>query len=244
MTFLPLLAALAVQQSAQPTQPTTDTSVVVQGLLVEVPDDEVWLLALPSPFRFRGRTIGEIELSGNRSRWSKFSGHYVEARGRLAAWAGGHQRGAMQVEAVREVDPEGAVRKNISNSFTHRVSVSLWALPLRFGWLDDAGHPTGVGPVLVYSMNNHGESDLILEFQSDEFVCFSVEPVGGGAPPWRYRVFLDQPTDQMRVTLPKFVREVARLPRDGAPTAGRYTVRAGLCGFKEYEVETEIEVLR
>ena len=75
-------------------------------------------------------------------------------------------------------------------------------------------------------------------------MCFSVAPEDGGAVPWRFARQLNTPTDQLRVTLPKFVREVARLTRDGAALPGRYTVRAGFCGFTEYELETEIEVSR
>lgn len=241
MTVLFLFAALVTQG---PVGQGPDTVVVLQGLLTELADEHVTLLSLPTPFRFRGRSIGEMELAGNRSRWAAFVGRYVEARGRLAAWAGWNARGALQVEQVREVDPEGVVRRNVSDSLGNRASVALWTLPVKIAWLDSNGYPTGVGPVFVYTVSNDGEGDLTLQFSSDSFVCFSVDPVAGRSEPWRYRVFLDQPTDQMKVTLPKFVREVARLPRDGAPEAGRYTVRASLCGLKEYEVETEIEVLR
>jgi len=83
-----------------------------------------------------------------------------------------------------------------------------------------------------------------MEFLSKDFVCFQVEPISGGAVPWRFARQLNTVTDQLKVTLPKFVRELARIPRDATARPGRYTVRAGFCGFKEYEVETEIEVTR
>lgn len=239
MTVLLMLAALLTQQPP-------DTTVVVQGLLVQVPGDGEWLLALPTPFRFRDRVIAELQLAGDTERWAGFAGHYVEARGTLTGPAvpSSRPRGALVIAAVREVDPEGTVRKNVSGSFTHRVSAVLWVLPHRFAWLDADGRPTGVGPAIVYTLNNHSESEVKLEFESKDFVCFTVEPKNGGAPPWRFARQLHQPTDRLIVTLPKFVREVARLPREAAPDPGRYLVRAGLCGFTEYELETEIEVVR
>jgi hypothetical protein len=239
MTLLVLLMSLALQ----------DTTVVVQGLLVQVPSSDgsgAWLLALPTPFRFRDRLIAELELGGESGRWHRFGGHYVEARGTLSmdSVPGLRPRGGLRIAAVREVDPEGTARKNVSGSFTHRASMVLWVLPHRFAWLDAAGQPTGVGPAIVYTLNNHGESDVTLEFESKDFACFSVEPRNGGAPPWTFTRRLSEPTDRQQVTLPKFVREVARLPREAAPEPGRYVVRAGLCGFTEYQLETEIEVVR
>jgi hypothetical protein len=218
--------------------------VTVQGLLVHMEEDDVWLLSLPTPFAHRNRMIGEVELAGNRSRWAGFRGHYVEARGRLVAWAGGMNRGALQVESVRGTEPTGLVRRTIGDSAAPAATIMLWVLPLRFAWMDRNGYPTGVGPVLVYTMERHGTSDLVLSFPTTGFVCFAVEPLSGRGTPWTYKVFLDPLADQANVTVPRLVREVARLSRDGAPTAGKYRVRASLCGLTDYEVETELEVLR
>jgi len=237
--MLLLLATLALQVPSP-----ADTIVTVQGLLVHIEDDDIWLLSLPKPFRYRTRMIGEVELAGNRSRWSGLRGQYVEARGRLVAWAGGMNRGALQVEAVRGTDPEAMVRGSIGDSTAPTASTMLWVLPLKFAWLDRDGHPTGVVPVLVYTIETHGAAELVLPFPEGEFVCFSIEPKAGPGEPWRYRVFLGPIDDLNNVTVPRLVREVVRLPRDAAPRPGMYRVRAGLCGHKNYEVETEIEVLR
>jgi hypothetical protein len=240
MTLLLLLTALTLQQA--------DTSVVVQGLLVKAPPASggVWMMALPTPLGFRESSIAELELAGDTSRWSGFKGHYVEARGKLATTLtpGPRPRGVLQINAVREVDPPGTVRKTVSDSWTHRVALVLWILPRSFAWRTESGQPTGAGPVLVYTLNNHSESDVSMLFETKEFICFSVEPRDGGAPPWRYARTLDQPTDRQRVTLPKMIREIARLPEAAAPTPGIYIARAGLCGFKEYELETEFQVTR
>jgi len=220
-----------------------DTTVVVHGLVGQLATG-TWLVGLPTPFRYEGRVIAELELAGDSTKWTSHGGHFVEARGTLEAADPAPARARLRIQSMREVDPDGTVRKMVSNSFTHRVAVTLWVLPRTFAWLDSAGRATGVGPVIVYTANNHGESDVTMEFASKDFVCFSVEPVDGGAVPWRFARQLNTPTDQLQVTLPKFVREVARLTRDGARLPGRYTVRAGFCGFKEYELETEIDVSR
>ena len=191
-----------------------DTTVVVHGLVGHPPGSGTWLIGLPGPFRYRDRVIAELALAGDSTKWTSHAGHFVEARGTLDAADPAPARARLRIRAMREVDPEGTVRKMVSNSFTHRVAVTLWVLPRTFAWLDSAGRATGVGPVIVYTANNHGESDVTMEFVSKDFVCFSVEPEEGGAVPWRFARQLNTPTDQLRVTLPKFVREVARLTRE------------------------------
>lgn len=240
MRTLLLVVALGIAPQGAAAQ---DTTVAVHGLIGQLASG-TWLIGLPTPFRYHDRVIAELQLAGDSTKWTSHAGHFVEARGTLDAVDPVPARAKLHVRAIREVDPEGTVRRMVSNSFTHRVAVTLWVLPRTFAWVDSAGRATGVGPVIVYTANNHGESDVTMEFVSKDFVCFSVEPKEGGAVPWRFARQLNTPTDQLRVTLPKFVREVARLPREGASLPGRYMVRAGFCGFTEYELETEIEVTR
>jgi hypothetical protein len=234
-----LSAPARAQDAAQ-----SSSMVVLQGLIGRAPD--AWLLAMPNPRRIGARPLAELELTGDSTRWTKYAGRYVEARGVIAAdsVAGHDRRGRLTVSAVREVDPAGTVRRTISNSWTHRVAATLWVLPQKFAWEDERGRPTGVGPTIVYTLNNHGESDVTLQFGSRDFACISVEPKEGGAPPWKYVRQLDQANPRPVVILPKFVREHTALPREAAPSPGRYIVRASLCGYKEYELETEIEVQR
>ncbi|HEV8266298.1 MAG TPA: hypothetical protein VGQ06_15225 [Gemmatimonadales bacterium] len=242
-----VLSAAARAQQPTPGPVPSDTTAVVQGLIGQEPGSSVWLLALPVPFRFRDRVIAELELGGRDTRrWIGFDSHYVEARGTVGVEpvAGHPFRGRLHVTAVREVDPAGTARRMVSNSWTHRVAATLWVLPQTFAWVDEQGRPTGVGPTIVYTLNNHGESDVALQLGSRDFACFSVEPKAGGAPPWTFVRRLDQPNERPSIILPKFVRETTRLPRDAAPTPGRYLVRASLCGFKEYELETELQVQR
>jgi hypothetical protein len=226
MTIVLLLALL---------QAAPDTAITMQGLLGRSP--RAWIIALPEPVVIGDARLTQVELRGDSSRWSKYNGYYVEARGRLTGQS-------FAPAQLREVDPEGTARKTLSTSWSHRVGIVMYALPRRIAWRNAAGQPSGVGPVIVYTMNNHGESDITLEFQSADFMCFQIEPKNGGAPPWHWERRLAEPTDRQKVTLPRFVREFARVPPEAAPEPGTYVVRAGLCGFKEYELETEIEVLR
>ena len=245
MTFLLIVALAAVQESPQT---TTDTAVVVQGVVGQVATagGSSWLLALPTPFKYRDRVIAELLLSGDNGRWSKFNARYVEAHGVMerAPIAGSQLRAALRVDGMREIDPQGTVRKSVSTSFTQRVAIVLWVLPRTIRWRDEQGKSTGVGPAIVYTMNNHGESALTLTFESQDYVCYSVEPIKGDAPAWHYARQFQEPRDRQIMTLPPFVREVATIPPDAAPEPGRYRVRAGFCGFTEYQLETEIEVVR
>lgn len=227
MTALLLLALL---QASSP-----DTALTVQGMLGRAPRG--WIVALPEPLVVRDTRLTQLELTGDSSRWSKYNGHYVEARGRLSGQS-------FAPANVREVDPEGTARKTLTPSWSHRVGLVMYVLPRRIAWRNAAGQPSGVGPVIVYTMNNHGESDITLEFESADFVCFQIAPKSGGAPPWHWERRLAEPRDRQKVTLPRFVREFARVPLEAAPEPGTYIARAGLCGFKEYELETEIEVVR
>lgn len=231
-----LLLSLVIHQA--------DTTVVVQGLMVRAPPASggSWMIALPKPFAFRDQAIAELALTGNSSRWDGFDGRYVEARGLLTTAPAPGSRGQLQIRSIREVDPPGTARKTVSSSWSHRVAIVLWVLPLKFAWRTESGKATGVGPVIVYTLNNHSEADVNMVLASRDLVCFSVEPRDGGAPAWHQEHALDQPRDRQSVALPRFLREVARIPEAAAPTPGRYIVRAGLCGYKEYEVETEIEI--
>ncbi|MGH7606398.1 MAG: hypothetical protein ACREME_03580 [Gemmatimonadales bacterium] len=233
-----LLAVLALQGP-----PPQDTSVTVQGVLGQAPAGGAWVLALSEPLRYRDRLIRELALAGDTTRWARYAGgEYVEARGTMAA-AGSGPRGSLRVTAVREVEPDGAVSKWVTGSFSHRAVVTLWVVPRRFAWVDSLGQPTGVGPAIVYTFTDHGDSEMKLEFRSNEFVCGEVESRGFSGL-WRFTRRLEQPNEPLTVSLPKFLREVVPLPREATPRPGRYVVRASLCGFGSYELETEIEVLR
>jgi hypothetical protein len=235
-----ILLACAALFAAQ-----ADTAVTVRGLLGAVVDRThapTWVLALPAPVRFRDRIIGEVELSGNQRLWGGFDRGFVEVSGTLRI--DGPSRPALNPTKVREVLPEGLVRREVSTSFSQRTVASVFVLPRTIRWRDVAGQPTGVGPVLVYSLNNHGQATLTLDFRSEEYVCFKVRRKGGEQWIWEDAIRFDKrPTEDYKLTVPVFVREWLPLTETAAPTPGRYQARAGLCGFGEYQVEAEFDVV-
>jgi hypothetical protein len=222
-----------------------DTGVTLRGLLAAVPNaaaiDARWVLALPQPVAFQGHRFAELEVQGNARAWARYDRFFVEARGTLAVDTDGTPR--LRLAGVKEANPEGLVRREVSVSFSQRVALSVFVLPRRIRWRDADGKATGESPVVVFALANHGQGGLTIEFPTQDFTCFKVEPEYGGRV-WEYAYQLDQPTDQLQVKLPQFVRETVRMPEEAAPQPGSYRVRAGLCGLPEYQVETEIEVVR
>lgn len=223
-----------------------DTSVALRGLLATATDSgagtTAWVLALPTPVRFQGRVIPAVVLTGNARSWTRFDRFYVEVRGALAVLETG--RPTLRVANVREVLPEGLVRNEVSTSFSQRTVASVFVLPRSFRWRDPAGQPTGVGPVVVFSLNNHGQAMLSLDFNSQDYVCFTLRGEGQQEWVWKDAIrFGSEPLEFYKLKLPTFVREMMPLTEAAAPSPGRYRVRAGLCGYPEYQVETDFEVL-
>ena len=231
------LACWMVLASLQP----ADSSVVLRGLLA-ADENSQWVLALPQPMSFQGRRVGRIALRGDANRWSRYDRFYVEARGTLVAEQDTLQLPYLNLTAVKEVQPEGIARGEVSTSFSQRVAMTLYVLPRSFRWRNNDGSVTGVGPVVVYTLNNHGQSRLTLGFDSRDYVCFQVQKQYGSQV-WEFARQFAQPNSQQEVTLPPFVREMVELPENAASTPGKYRVRAGLCGYREYQLEAEIDVL-
>jgi len=225
----------------------SDSAVTLRGLLAAITDSAAggsgathWVLALPQPQLLQGHRVGRLPISGVTRSWSRLDRFYVEARGTLSTDADGLP--VLNVTGMKEVQPDGLARGEVSTSFSQRVALSLFVLPRTFRWRDAAGEPSGVGPVVVFSLNNHGQALLTLEFTSKDYACFQVQKQNASLV-WEYARQVNQPTDQMKVTLPQFVREMLALPENAAPSPGKYRVRAGLCGYREYQLEAEFEVL-
>ena len=231
------LACWMLLASFQP----ADSSVVLRGLLA-ADENSQWVLALPQPMVFGGRRVGRIALRGDANRWSRYDRFYVEVRGTLVAEQDTLQLPYLNLTAVKEVQPEGIARGEVSTSFSQRVAMTLYVLPRSFHWRNNDGSTTGVGPVVVYTLNNHGQSRLTLGFDSKDYVCFQVQKQYGSQV-WEFARQFAQPNSQQEVTLPPFVREMVELPENAASTPGKYRVRAGLCGYREYQLEAEIDVL-
>ena len=219
-----------------------DTTVTVRGILQLQLDaaghTSRATLFLPEPISLEGRALGTLVLSGDGSRWRRYDSHYVELTGAVSPSASG---GALLYPTrVREVEPEGTVGKTVSLSFSQRGLVSLAVLPRRFAW-QAGGGSSGVTPVALFRIGNHGEAELQFEFASNEFVCVEVLSAGGDVV-WDYRWRYPAADTRLTVRVGTVFWATVPLPREALPAPGRYTVRASLCGVPDYRTETTVEV--
>ncbi len=220
-----------------------DTTVTVRGIL-QIQVDSTGrqtgaILVLPEPAALSGRSVNTLVLSGDPARWRRYDSHYVEATG--AAGAATPSGVEFRPARVREVEPEGAVGKTVSLSFSQRALVSLSVLPRRFAW-QVQGRPSGATPVALFRIGNHGETELDFEFASNEFVCVSVRVEEESEPHWRYQWRYPRPDSRLSVRVGTVFWAMVPLPREALPGPGRYRVRASLCGVSDYETETTVEV--
>ena len=219
-----------------------DTTVTVRGILQLQLDSAGHLsratLFFPEPISLEGRPVGTVVVSGDPSRWRRYDSHYVEVTGAVNSSASG---GALlYATRVREVEPEGTVGKTVSLSFSHRGLVSLAVLPRRFAW-QAAGGPSGVTPVVLFRIGNHGEAELQFEFASNEFVCVETVSADGDVL-WDYRWRYPAADTRLTVRVGTVFSATMPLPREALPGSGRFTVRASLCGVPDYRIETTVDV--
>jgi len=219
-----------------------DTTVTVRGILQLQLDSAGHLsraaLFLPEPISLEGRPVGTLVVSGDPSRWRRYDSHYVEVTGAVNSSAPG---GALLYPTrVREVEPEGTVGKTVSLSFSQRALVSLAVLPRRFAWQAE-GRPSGVTPVALFRIGNHGEAELEFAFASNEFVCVEALSAEGDVL-WDYRWRYPAADTRLTVRVGTVFRATVPLPREALPVPGRYTVRASLCGVPDYRTEMTVEV--
>jgi len=235
------MLALAIGLFAAATSP--DTTVTVRGILTIQGDSAGRpagaVLVLPEPVTLVGHSVNVLLLSGDPARWRRYDSHYVEVTGAAgAATPGGVE---FQPARVREVEPEGAVGRMVSLSFSQRALVSLSVLPRHFAW-QVQGRPSGATPVALFRIGNHGETELDFEFASNEFVCVSVRAEEESEPHWRYQWRYPRPDSRLSVRVGTVFWAMIPLPREALPGPGRYTVRASLCGVPDYQTEAAVEV--
>src|SRR5438445_7600349 len=220
-----------------------DTTIAVRGILQIQVDSAgrpaAAILVLPEPVTLSGHPVNTLLLSGEPTRWRRYDSHYVEATGAGGAATPGGV--AFQPARVREVEPEGAVGRTVSLSFSQRALVSLSVLPRRFAW-QVQGRPSGATPVALFRIGNHGETELDFEFASNEFVCVSVRAEEESEPHWRYQWRYPRPDSRLSGRVGTVFRAMIPLPREALPGPGRYTVRAPLCGVPNYQTHATAAV--
>ncbi len=230
-----LNALLAVLLSLQ----VSDTSVRFTGFVVASGsgDSAKPQLRLALPLATQTGPVNALTLPGDLKQWSWYMNRYMEAVGRLLLPA------TLDSPRLREVRPPGEARKEVDPSYTQHATVTLAVVPNRIVWRDSAGHPTGVMAAAYYTVRNKGDTRLVFLFSSTDILCLAVSHAGSGDAQWRDAWRPPKPMDRVEVQMASAVRYLAPIPEVAAPTPGRYTARASLCGVPDYSVTTEFEVV-
>jgi hypothetical protein len=132
-------------------------------------------------------------------------------------------------------------------SYTQRAVVSLAVEPAAFAWRDSAGRPSGVRPIVIFSIVNHGDTPIQLFFTRYEVVCARVQSLAKTVG----TVVTDtawagpQPGVQhISILMGQRFRQVIELPPGAAPSSGRYRVRVEFCTGSQYGADMNFDVGR
>lgn len=231
MTLLHVVAWLSIAQSA------SDSVAVYEGI-VQQAQGGTWHLMLPYPVTVAGLRTRSLVLN-TKTRLARRDGRVVRAHGSTAT-----EGGTVVLHATRfeEVTPPWTVTRTIAPMFTQRAILAISAYPHEFAWRDSRGDSTGVAPALVFSLTNHGEVPLEVEFRTNDVVCATITPVDGTAPPWRYVWQGDLVNRRLTVALGSVVRWVVPIPPDATPDPGEYEGEATLCGAQDFRAATTFRV--
>lgn len=229
-----LLACVAVRSAGQ----GPDTAVTVQGFL-EPADSGGWRLVLPQPLAVAGRRVNLLAARGDVGRFPRLRDRFVQAVGRVPLAPG---EAALEIAQLQEVEPDGTGRSTIHPSFNQSAVLTLSAIPNEFVWRLPDGQPSGVQPLLMYTIFNHGQTELDFMFRTNELLCVDVRGKTGRES-WQASV--PAPTrnqEHIVIRLGGMYRHVIPLAPEAAPRPGRYVARVTLCGVADYAVETEFDV--
>ena len=229
-------------------QTGSDTAVTVYGFL-QADDSGRWSLLLPQPVTAAGRRIGVLAAADAGARWQRMDGRFVEATGRVTLSSAVPGGAGIAIERLRELEPPGTRRTTVQLSFSQLAVVTLAAIPNRFAWRADDGQPTGVQPLLMYTVYNHGQTQLDFMLPTNDVVCVRVQREkdrGGGGDTGGWHTSLPASTgnrERIVIRLGGLFRRFIPIPPDAAPVAGRYVANVTLCGVADYQVETPFEVV-
>jgi hypothetical protein len=232
---LALLASVALRSAGQA---RPDTAVTVHGFL-ESADSGGWGLVLPDPLVVDGRRVNLLTARGDDARWPRMRHRFVRAVGRVELASA---KALMQVERLQEAEPEGARRATVHLSFNQTAVVMLAAIPNRFAWRLSDGRGSGVQPMLMYTILNHGQTEIDFRLPTNEILCARVRRAGD-AEGWS--TALPSPThnqERIVIRLGGVYRHFVPIPPEAAPAPGRYVAHVTLCGIADYGVETPFEV--
>ena len=219
-------------------QARQDTAVTVRGFL-EPADSGGWGLLLPDPLVVEGRRANWLTARGDDARWRRLEHQFVTAIGQVAL---GPADAVIQVERLEEVEPEGLRRATVHLSFNQMAVVTLAAIPNHFTWRLSDGGASGVQPLLMYTILNHGLTEIDFMLPTNEVLCARVRHTTDRT--W-WRKSLPGPTrnpERIMIRLGGVYRQFVSIPPEAAPGPGRYLAHVTLCGIADYGVEAEFEV--
>ncbi len=233
--------ALLVVLAGSAAQAPQDSTITVHGFLQ--PDDSGrWTLLLPDPVPVAGRPFGVLAAVGDAARWARVRDRFVEVVGRVRL--GGSPRPVMAIERLREIEPPGTGRTAVDLSFNQRAVVTLAAIPNRFAWRLKDGQPSGVQPLLMFTVHNEGQTDIDFLLPTNDALCARVR-ASAGARETTWQTSLPAPSRQgvrVVIRLGAVYQQFVPIPADAAPTPGRYDADVTLCGMPDYHGATTFEV--
>lgn len=232
-----VLALLLVLGAAA--QSPQEPSVTVYGFL-QPADSGGWTLLLPEPVAVAGTRHGRLTAVGDDARWPRIQDRFLEVVGHVRLDAG---RPVITVGQLREVDPPGMGRTAVDLSFNQRAVVTLAAIPNRFVWRLSDGQPSGVQPLLMFTVHNESQTTIDFMLPTNDALCVRVERAGGGGTAWE--TSLPAPSrkgQRVVIRLGAVYQQFVSITPDAAPAPGRYDASVTLCGLGDYHAATSFEV--
>lgn len=220
-----------------------DTTLTVHGVVLILnnasgeADRAVVLLAEPLPVG--QNRVWTLRVAGKVKRMERWSGRFVEATGSIA----GVTPDSLSLTPIRmkEVEPAGAVRSEVDLSLSQHAVVTVALVPSHFT-VPPNGRGNRIGPVVLYKIANHGQTDLDFMFSNNEFVCVGLLREGDTAPRWTGTWKVSQPSPHLTIRIGSVFRALVPIPADQLAWPDHYTVRASLCGIAEYATVVPLEV--
>ena len=225
-------------------QAARDTTVTVLGIVKsEAKGSSGWGLFLPAPLVVRGARLNWLVIEGEVRNIDNYRDRFVEmsAPVRLRSDSTGHVVAALVEPRLKERDPQAIVRRTVQLSVTQRATVSLAVEPSRFAWHDSTGGPSGVQPMLLFAVVNHGDIPIRAFFSRNEVFCVHVQSLEPALVDTAWAV-LRQGVPYFSIRMGDRYFGVIELPPTAAPRRGRYRIRVELCARSEYGADLTFEV--
>jgi len=244
--LLLVLLVLARSVKAQ-TLTSVDSIMVVRGI-VELRTDRSdsardWVVFLPAPVTVKNLKTNTVTLAGGERVAGRFVDRYVEVQARVAVEqdAAGRTSATANEARIREIRPAGMVEQDVDLSVSQHATVQLAVVPQAAVWRDRRGEPSGVTPTVLFSIVNHSQTELRLFFPTNEVVCLRVRSDAGGGRELTWKV--SGPDQLVTLRMGSVFRQILPIPNTMAAFAGRYAVRAALCGADAFHAEATFDIL-